>query len=802
MSLWHDIGFSLRSLRRQPGLVLTSLAILTLGIGANTTLFTAVKTILLDPLPYPDPSRLVMLYEWGVVHDSANPVSPPDFYDWQRESKNFTSMAAFGSASGTLSGGRARLPEHIDGAFCTWNLFQTLGVQPALGRSFTASDDTSKAPRTILLSDSLWRRRFDADPHVLGKTLRLNSELYTIIGVMPARFNFWYRTGQYWVPLQTELAPRELTQRGDHRLRVVARLKPGIAMRQANTELSAIQARYKHEHPDEFVGRRAQIHTLWSEVVDKSVRKSLYILWAAVGCVLLIACVNIANLLLTRSTGRRREMAIRTALGATRRRIVRLFLLESLILSCAGGLAGILLASRLTGLLVKVGGVLPRASALQVDWTAIAFGIAMAILSGIAVGLLPAFAASRVDLNQTMHESGRGSTGSAQRQRFRNTLVVAEIALSFLLLTGAGLLLKSFVLLRTVNVGFNPDHLLTMSINPTGKYSGKTKTVQFYEELLQRVDTLAGVGSTGLVSVLPIEGHVMDTSFTIAGRPPLPPAQSHDALVRTAGPHYFRTMGIPLLKGRFFLPSDRLDQANKAIITESFARQYFPNENPIGQHMMFFGDTPREIVGIVGDVRNDIAETPEPTMYGPALGGDLSGLSLVVRAKGDPLAVALSIQKQIAKLDPDLAVSDVLTMDQLISKHTASQQLNFMLLSCFAGLAVLLAAIGLYAVLSYSTAQRTSEFGIRLALGATPGDLVRSVLKQGLVPAAAGLAIGFVGAYFLVRLIKSMLFDVQPFDPSVFLAAGFGLLLVSMLACLVPALRTTRIDPAQALRTE
>ncbi len=802
MSLWHDIGFSLRSLRRQPGLVLTSLTILTLGIGVNATIFTAVKTILLDPLPYHDPSRLMMLYEAGVVHNSAGPVSPPDFYDWQRQSKSFTSIAAVSDTGGILSGGRARLPENIHGVLCTWSLFQTLGVRPALGRRFARSDDTPKAARTIVLSNSLWRRRFDADPQVLGKTLRLDSALYTtIIGVMPPHFDFWDRTSQYWIPLQIGLSPTELTARGDHRLWVVGRLKYDVPMRQANAELSAIQARYKHEHPDAFVGSRAQLYTLWSEVVDKSVQKSLYILWAAVGCVLLIACVNIANLLLTRSTGRRREMAIRTALGATRRRIVWLFLLESLVLSCSGGLAGILLASWLTALLVKIGTVLPRASEIQMDWTTVAFAVALSALSGLAAGLLPAFTASRIDLNQGMHESGRSSPGSA-RQKYRNTLIVAEIALSFLLLAGAGLLMKSFVLLRTVDAGFKPGHLLTMGIDLTPKYSSKAKIAQFYEDLLQRVDALPGVRSAGLVSVLPIVGHVMDTGFSIAGRPPLPPGQSNDALVRVADPHYFRTMGIPLLKGRFFLPSDRLAEANKAIISESFARRYFPNENPIGRHMTFFEDTPKQIVGVVGDVRKDIAEAPEPIMYGPAFSGDLIRLALVVRAKGDPLALALPIQKQIAKLDPDLAVSDVLTMDELISKHTASQQLNLMLLSCFAGLAVLLAAIGLYAVLSYSATQRMSEFGIRLALGATPGDLVRSVLKQGLVPAIAGLAVGFTGAYFLAGLMKSMLFEVQPFDPVVFLAVALGLLFISMLACLVPALRTTRIDPAQALRTE
>lgn len=779
-----------------------SLIVLTLGIGVNITIFTAVKTVLLDPLPYKNPSRLVALYEWGVVHDSAGPISPPDFYDWQRYSKSFESMAAYGQSGATLSGSATKLPEYVAGMLCTWNLFKTLGIEPAVGRTFSAADDTPKAARTIILSYALWQRRFSGDRRIVGKTISLDSGLYTLIGILPSHFEFWYPAAQYWVPLQTQLSPRELNQRGAHRLFAAARLKPGVSLREANTDLSEIQARYKHQHPDAFVGRRAQIYTLWSQIVHKSVEKSLYILWAAVGCVLLIACVNLANLLLSRSAGRRREMTIRMALGATRWRIGRLLLQESLILSCAGGLAAVLLASWLAGLLVKIGAFLPRASEIQMDWSTVAFAAGLAILSGLTAGLLPGVTAARIDLNRPMHEWGHTLAGSQGKQRSRNMLVAAEIALSFLLLTGAGLLLKSFVLLRTVDTGFNPDHVLTMSIDLPDRYNTNAKITRFYEELLQHVEALPGVRSAGLVSVLPIAGHVMDTGFTIAGAPPLPPGKFQNALVRLAGPQYFGTMGIPLLQGRSFLPSERLERANAAIISESFAHRYFPHQNPIGRHIIFFGDKPREIVGVVGDVRKNIAESPEPIMYGPAFSGDLSSLSLVIRTKSDPLSLALPVEKQLATMDRSLAVSGVLTMRQLISEHTASRQLNLMLLSCFAGLAVFLAAVGLYGVVSYAASQRTQEFGIRLALGATTADLVRSVLIQALQPAIAGLAAGLVSALLLARVMESLLFEVKPLDPSVFLAVACVLFAVSILACLVPALRTAKIDPVQALRIE
>lgn len=464
MAPWQDVRYCVRSLRQNVALAATCFVVLALGIGANTTIFSAVKAILLDPLPYRDPGQLVALYEAGVVKgDVHDAPAPANFYDWQRESRSFQEIAAYGGTNGNLSGGADRLPEHINGVFCSWNLFRTLGVAATIGRVFVPSDDTPEAARTIILSNSLWKHRFDSDSGIIGRTLRLDAQLYTIIGVMPPSFEFPASTTQFWIPMQIALPATELQTRQDHRLSVIARLKPGISIRQAIAELTGIQSQIAHAYSGQ-TGSSVEVYTLESQTVDQTLRKSLYVLWAAVGFVLLIACVNVANLLLTRSTARRREVAVRFALGASKRRIVWLFLLESLILSIAGAAAGVLLAAWLTRVLLKISTSLPRASSIQLDWTTVLFCVGIALMAGILAGALPAASASTLDLNQAMHETGRTTFGSVRRMWYRSGLVSGEIALSFLLLIGAGLLLKSFVLLQNVDLGFNASHLLTMRI--------------------------------------------------------------------------------------------------------------------------------------------------------------------------------------------------------------------------------------------------------------------------------------------------------------------------------------------------
>jgi len=802
MSLWQDLRYSSRSLAQNPALAATCFVVLALGIGANTTIFSAVKAVLLDPPPYRDPARLMELYEAGVfkgdVHDEP---APANFYDWQREGGSFQEIAAYGGTAGNLAGVGGQLPEYIQGVFCSWNLFRTLGVPAALGRVFLASDDTPKANRTIILTDGLWKRRFGGDPGIVGRTLRFDAQLYTIIGVMPRSFEFPSATTEFWAPMQITLPPAELQTREDHRLSVIARLKPGVSIARAAAELSGIQAQIAHGFAGQ-TGTSVEVYTLESQAVDHQLRKSVYVVWMAVGCVLLIACVNVANLLLTRSTARRREIAIRNALGATRSRIVRLFLIESLILSVLGAGAGILIAEWLTRFLAEIGTSLPRASAIHLNWPTLLFAAGLAAVAGVAAGALPAASASGLDLNQAMRETSRTTSGSVRQMWYRNGLVSGEIALSFLLLIGAGLLLKSFVVLESVDVGFDTRNLLTMWITlPLAQYPTDAKAVVFFEQLLVRVRAVPGVQSAGLVSWLPVAGQYMNTDLKIDRRPAPPRGQTNLVIPRTADPGYFQAVGIPVERGRLFEPQERLEKADKAIVSQSLVRKYFANEDPIGRYVSFW-DRRWQIIGIVGDTRKNLDEAPEPMIYVPISSGELNFAALVVRAKGDPLALAVPIEREIARLDPNLAASGVRTMDQLIAKRVANQHFILVLLMSFAGLAVLLAAVGLYGVISYSTAQRTSEFGVRLALGAQPRDLMRSVLRQGLTPALIGMAMGLLAAIAAARFLQSLLFEVKPFDPAVFAAVGFGILVVSFAGSLVPALRTTAIDPAQALRAE
>ncbi|MBV9302482.1 MAG: ABC transporter permease [Acidobacteriaceae bacterium] len=801
-TLMQDLQYSFRSLRRSPALAATCVVVLALGIGANAAIFSAVKAILLDRLPYRDPGRLVALYEAGVVKgDVHDEPAPANFYDWQRESDSFDDIAAYGGISGNLSGASGRLPEHVQGVFCSWNLFRTLGVQASLGRVFTRSDDSQQSSRTIVLSHSLWRRIFDGNPGLIGRTLRLDAQLYTIIGVMPATFEFPSSTTQYWVPMQLALPAEELQTRGDHRLSVIARLKPGVTTRQSAAELTTIQSRIARSYSGQ-TGTSVEVYALESELVDPTLRRSLYVLWAAVGCVLLIACVNVANLLLVRNSARRKEVAVRIALGASKRRIARLFFLESIILSLIGAAAGLLLAQWLTHVLVSLSAALPRASAIQLNWTTLLFAAGVALAAGGLAGVLPAASASAIDPGHAMHETGRTTFGSLRSTRYRSGLISVEIALSFLLLVSAGLLLKSFVRLQTVDLGFNPRNLLTMFVTlPTAQYPTNAKAATFFEQFLARVRAISGVQSAGLVSWLPAAGQYMNTDLTIIGKPRPPRDQSNPVIPRTADPGYFHALGIPLERGRTFLPQERLDKADKAIVSTSLARRYFPNEDPIGKYVSFW-EKRWQIVGIVGDVRKNLDELPEPTIYVPMSSGELNFGWLSVRAEGDPLRLAIPIQRELARLDPNLAASDVLTMDQLISKRIANRHFSLLLLMSFASVAVLLAAVGLYGVISYSTAQRTSEFGVRLALGAQPHNLIRSVLRHGLAPALTGMTVGFVTAIGAVRVMQSMLFEVKPLDAAVFASVGCGLLVISFAACLIPALRATAIDPTQALRVE
>ncbi|HLJ44956.1 MAG TPA: ABC transporter permease [Bryobacteraceae bacterium] len=800
-NIWKDLQYTLRVLRLKPAFTLAAIAVLALGIGANTAMFTVINATLLQPLPYADPSRLVNLYESRVLGDSVyNVVSPPNFSDWKSQAKSFTQMAAYGDASFGLSGNDGRLPERIRGVICTYNLFSTLGVQPALGRAFLPEEDAPTATRVLIISHGLWQRHFGGSAGIIGQLVRLDGENYTVVGVMPAWFQFPDSKMQAWAPFYRQVPPQQLQSRGNHRMQVVARLRPGVSVEQAKAELDGIAKRIYREHPNDLTGKDANV-VLMKERTVAGVRTMLLVLLGAVGLVLLIACVNVTNLFLARAVGRRREAAIRIALGASRSRLVRQFLMESVVIALAGGAAGVFLAASGTTLLTRMASNLPRSEAIHVDGWVLLFTVAVSLLTGVFSGLAPAFSTSNDSLAAEIHEGGRANTGGKGTNRLRETLVAGEVALSLMLLIGAGLLLKSFERLRTVDPGFSAPRALTMGLSlPKAQYPDAAQRVAFWESLVSRVKALPGVEAAGIASTLPLNGHFSDNTFDIVGRPPLPPGQYLDALFRGADPGYFQAMGIPLKRGRVFTASDRLGNAKKIVISESMAKQFFRGEDPIGQKIR--NGSIYEIVGVVGDVRIGLANEMEPTMYVPILEGIFSFGSLVVRTSTDPDSLALPIEREIGRLNADLPVSDVLNTDEIVSTAGKSTRFAVTLLMVFAGIAAILAAVGLYGVLAYTIGQRTNELGIRMALGATAGDMMRLAFWQGLRPTAIGASVGLAAAFAATRVMRSLLFHVSSSDPQVFVLVTFLLAVIAIAASLGPAVRAARIDPAVALRRE
>jgi putative ABC transport system permease protein len=805
-TLLRDARFGLRSLVRRPGFSILAILTLTLGIGVNTAIFSVVHGVLLSPLPFAHPERLVSVWERNLSDDflgAYNVVSGGVFDDWQRQATSFEEMALLGEDSANLSGDGGSLPEAIGTRLCSFNLFSMLNVQPIHGRWFTADDDRPGAPGTVILSYGLWKRRYGGDPRAIGKKVLLDAKPYAIIGVLPAWFDYPDTRVQVWLPIRHEVSVEDMQNRGNHRFFVTARLKQGVSMAQAKSDLDAIQQRTRQEFPDVLIGKATTVLSL-SENIVRDVKTSLYVLMGAVSCVLLIACLNVANLFVARGAARSRELAIRAALGGSRWRLLREQLTESALLIVAGGALGGVVAEATIRSLVAFQTDLPRANSVRVDGAAVLFTIVVTVLSAILAGLLPALSATRRQLVEPLKESARSSGGQA-RARLRRVLLICEVALTVVLLIGAGLLLKSFAELRSAKMGCATANVLTMGVSlPQTKYAQASQKVEFFERMLRQVRALPGVRAAGFVTNLPGHGHWEDNTFRIAGRPPMPPGKSLDAVVRGADASYFSAMEIPLLRGRFFSEGERLANARSAIISESMARKFFPNEDPLGQTLIvdWDGSPHFEIVGIVGDVLSNLDLPPEPTMYFPLGFGRFSGGSLAVRSTKDVTALALPIQKEIAAIDPDLPVSEVLTMDQFIGKSTASAGFDAALLLFFAALALLLAAVGLYGLLSYLVTERTNELGIRIALGAQRGTVMSLMLVDGLRPIAVGLLLGLLGGGICARFIQSTLFGVHAFEASIFASVSFLVLFVACLASSVPAWRASRCDPIAALRCD
>ena len=808
-SIARDCKHGVRALRRSPGFALVSILVIALGIGVNAALFTVVRSVLLKPLPFRDPQRLVRLYENTLNFFPYNSSAGGIFAEWQKDSHSFAGMAISRYAEYNLSGTQGQLPEVIEAAKFSWNMLPVLGVEPALGRNFTAADDRPSANGTAILSWGLWKRRYGGNPAILNQTILLDARPYTVIGILPAWFAYPTSQAQLWTPVYHEEPPALMQALDDHEFHAIGRLQPGVSLPEAVAELSLIAKRIHDAHGDNpFVSGGANGSSLLESIVG-DIRTPLNILLGATACVLLIACLNIANLLVARSVGRRRELAIRTALGGSRAELLRQHLMESLLLSVAGGGFGLLLASGLVQWFVSLRQDVPRIDAIHIDGTVLAFTAGLVVLTALFAGLVSAFSSRGDQVLSALQESSRSYSGGHARTRLRRVLLSLEVGLTVVLLIGAGLLLKSYARLRSSSLGCITNNVLTMDFSlPAARYDFPA-AVHFYQDLLTRVRSYPGVQAAGLIDTVPGAGYGGDNGFTIQGRPPLPQGRGQIALHRWIDPQSFSAIGIPFESGSTFDDSQHLGPATEVIISESFRRQYFSGENPIGQTLITQNDRPFRIVGVVGDTLFEVGERPLPMMYFPLDTLISSGpkdfigsASLVVRSQQDVTRLALPVQKIIQQLDPDLPVSDILTMDQLIGTQTLDASFNATLLLIFALVSLLLAAVGLFGVISYLAAQRTTEIGVRIALGAQRSQVLMLILRDGLRPALIGLVLGLASSAALTRLIQSMLYETQPLDVEIFGLVAVILFLVAAAACMIPAWRASRLNPVAALRME
>ncbi len=802
-TLWQDVRFGLRLLWKRPGFTAVALAVLALGVGANTAIFSVVNAVLLRPLPYPGAERVV-------AFDGVNPskgikesnMSAPDFADWREQARSFEALALYSAGNANMMSGDE--PERVGAAAVTPDLFRIIDVSAARGRALLPEDGELGRDPVVVISHALWVRRFGADPAAVGRTIEMSGRKLQIVGVMPAGFDFPGRT-EVWAPLQLDVAKEP---RDNRSYNVVGRLREGVTLEAAQAEMDAISSRLAASYVVTNAGWGVDLDPLKEELVGK-LKATLFMLLAGVGLLLLIACANVANLLLARASGRRREVALRLALGASRSRVARQMLTESVLLSLAGGALGAALSVWLTDLLVALAPAdTPRLAEASADWRVLLFAAGASVLTGVVFGLAPALQASRYDLNEALKEGGRGVHGG--RSRARSALVVAEVALSLLLLVGAGLLVKSFARLQAVNPGFEPENVITMRVSlPGARYREPARKAEFYAALMERVKGIPGVESAGATISLPLGGssYSVGRSFLREGRPETP-EESENASYAVITPDYFRAMRIPLRGGRVFDERDNAESAKVVVINEAFARKAFAGEDPLGKRIRIWRDEKflREVVGVVGDTKPDSLDAKDAAlqMYVPhRQDAGWGGLSLVVRA-GDAQAESLvgRVREEVRALDRELPVYDVKTLEQVVANSAAYRRVTTFLMAGFACAALLLAGVGLYGVVSYSVAQRTREIGVRLALGARASDILGLVVRQGMLLTLAGLGLGLVCAFALTRLIAGLLYGVSAADPFVYVVVSLLLAAVALLACLIPARRATKVDPMVALRYE
>jgi putative ABC transport system permease protein len=812
--LLSDLRLSLRILRRNPAFSAAAIVVLALGIGANTAIFSVVNAVLLRPLPFNDSSRIMQV--WHVPPAKSFPgltmfsVSPANYLDWRSQSSSFEQMAAYGFRAFTV-GGKER-PEAIQAAAVAPDFFPLLRVQPMLGRTFAPEEDQPGQGHVVVLGYNFWRDHFASDRNIVGRSVVIDDETYSIVGVMPETFRFpsWAKV---WVPLAWTNETRAV--RGNHNYGVIARLKKNVDMRQAQAELSAISTRLEQLYPEDDKGWGAIILPFREQLVG-DVRPALLVLLGAVAFVLLIACANVANLVLAKTLARRKEIAIRTALGATRLAVLRQILAETVLLSVAGGALGLFLARFGITLIVKVlGDRIPAFMQITLDIPVLAFTLLLSVVAGVLAGLIPSVRFTRADVNEALKQGQSRGSSDARGTGTRRLLVVSEVALSLVLLIGAGLMIRSLWELRKVQPGFDPQNVLKMTVPlPADRYSSPAGEVSFFQETLTRIRALPGVDSAGVIDSLPLDGGGSHQPFSIEGRPVLPMSEQPEVDVRLISPGYARAMHIPILRGRDLNDADVAGRPGAVLISDALARRFWPNEDPLGKRLTltFFPDIVREVVGIVGDVKLDSLDETRPVaaIYHPLAQVSASpgeswrsfGMTFTVRTSTDPMNSVSAVTSAIHQVGPDLPVVDVMSMNEVITQSVSPQRFNMLLLACFAGLALILAAVGIYSVLSYTVRRRVREIGIRMALGASHQDVVRMVLADGLKPTLLGVTLGLAAALALSRVVSSLIYGVRATDPLTFAAVALLLLIVGIFATVIPAYRATRIEPVRILREE
>jgi putative ABC transport system permease protein len=812
--LLQDLRYGARMLLKSPGFTLIAVVTLALGIGANTAIFSLVSSILLRQLPFRRPEQLVRVDSRRLA-SGKYPFTLPDFIDYRDQNQSLSGIAAYTPWSANLTDQGE--PEQFQGLRISANAFELLGVEAVAGRVLAPGDDAPGQQHVAVLSYGLWRRRFGADPQLVGKKLTLNGASYTVVGVLPPQFFFPppIREAELAVPLAPDADPLRGVRTSTNFLRALGRLKPGVTREQAEADLTAVAQRLRQQYPDANRQKLGVTLSPFHEEVVGSFRLMLWVLLGAVGMVLLITCVNLANLTLARATGRRREMAIRAALGATRRRLVRQLATESLLLALFGAGLGLLLAFYGIGLLLALSPeILPRAGEVSIDFRVLGFTLALSLLAGALFGLTPAWQATRISLNEELKGSGRGASGGERQNRARSLLVVSEIALSVVLLVGAGLLIKSFLRLQAVNPGFEAENALAIRLSlPKAQYSNRAAVTAFYEKLRPRLESLPGVEAVGFVSALPLSGTLFSIPFTIEGRA-TSPDEAHRADYRAVDAGYFHALKIPLIAGREFNERDAAETPPVALISQNLARRHWPQGSPLGARLRINdnnqGPRPVEVVGVVGDVKHlSLDGEPAPHIYLPVHQTHEDGVAWLtntqywmLRTTVDPLTLSAAARREIQAVDRKAPASNIRTMEQYLAASVAPRRFNLRLLSIFAAAALILAATGLYGVISHGVAQRKRELGIRIALGARPGDVLKLVTREGMALAIIGVALGLMAALALTRVMKGLLFGVSATDPLTFMVIALLLMFVALLACYIPARRATKVDPLIALKSE